>query len=87
MNDILGSEISVGDYVAYATRVGNSGELLVGKVLEADEESCTVIAGRAGWKNKPLDFNTRKSVWTNASNLIRLEGILTLPTIFSGVRP
>ena len=69
MKDALGTEIKADDYLTYATRVGNSAHLLIGRVLEVSEKNCIVIAGRKRWNNEFV-LNSKKSVWSNEENTL-----------------
>jgi hypothetical protein len=76
MKDILGVTVQVGDTVAYGMRVGNSGALAVGEVLEVrtkkdrytgreyEEAVVRVSVGRWGHEG------TRPSLWADPDRMV-----------------
>ena len=62
MKDILGNEIKVGDFIAYALSIDRSAEIAVYKVMEVHDKSMKV--------QKLLATYTcnNKYTWTTASN-------------------
>ena len=73
--DVLGQDVSVGDYIGYATRSGNSGLLKIGKVLNIFDEPrfsiCVLSVYQSSYKSiQQKGANTRLD---NTSNIVKIH--------------
>lgn len=79
MRDILGNEIEAGNWVAYATRSGNTGKLTVGKVEQVKGDRIKVVGVETDWDTPKARRLQRASWLLYSDRIIRLDAAHTMP--------
>ena len=81
MTDKLGQEITLGCWIAYGVRSGNSGDLKVGKVVKVENNKISVL-GIDDWGT--IKKNTRTGILPYPNKVVVLPDV-SIPEIFKQV--
>ena len=79
VKDFLGKEIKVGDYCAFATRVGNCGKMRICKILAITEEHSVKVKSADKFKVFPNGIEQTAYEFFRKSEIIRTDNLLIIP--------
>lgn len=72
IEDAVGTELHVNDYIAYAVRVGNSAYLKIGRITEFKDNKVKCISAECGWRSG-FKRQSKASTLDNFERMIRVS--------------